>query len=615
MAGSNFKLFDENKKNMQTDTEYNSDVQRLQGVQTGVASSKLNNKFSYQVSLVAYAITQMMNANGFNAYDSDAVTTFVNNLSQSVLQKVVDKASTSTLPSDLTKWTSPAVVSAIITKFTGATYNNPYVGIDNGGFGSQTVYNSGHGGSEDAVPVYNSSEDVFEYKTVEEMQKWLKFDKLEDTMYPVGSIVQSTDPDFPKKMKGTWLPCDGSVIDKTKYPELYNSSEFSDLYPVALKIDNTISGVKKRQCIYINGYLYAYSFSYTQGSSGNSATVTLNIIKINTVADTPTSENISIEFTNVPINYASSTREACVSYANGYYIVSFSVGSQFFFCYSKSPDSGFVKTSFTTLNNYMYSNEHIPPYFVYGNGRYFILTSFISFSSSQRETIMEIDSLDATVCNQISDEDLDYYLADVYKSSEDGKYYVLMTGGTSSEYFNLYLYDFTNATSSGGITKNSARNNRTYKYNESTNQHLVKNGNLLFYSPGLIVNSSYYSQLISTYQYVDYYNMGNVKQVYFFVGSSNNFMLVSFNKKVYSVFCYGETLTLNRVNNNIFESNFMTISGIISSQASSSLFSPRDPIEESNVLLGFDSNYIYAICFNKKAIPLMDNSFIKASLD
>ena len=93
MAGSNFKLFDENKKNMQTDTEYGSDVQRLQGVQTGVASSKLNNKFAYQVSLVAYAITQMMNANGFDAYDSAAVTTFVNNLSRSVLQKVVDKRS------------------------------------------------------------------------------------------------------------------------------------------------------------------------------------------------------------------------------------------------------------------------------------------------------------------------------------------------------------------------------------------------------------------------------------------------------------------------------------------------------------------------------------------
>ena len=45
-------------------------------------------------------------------------------------------------------------------------------------------------------------------------------DELNSNELPVGTIMESTDPNFPKKMKGTWLPCDGSVIDKTKYPEL-----------------------------------------------------------------------------------------------------------------------------------------------------------------------------------------------------------------------------------------------------------------------------------------------------------------------------------------------------------------------------------------------------------
>ena len=38
MASTNFKLFDENKTNMMSDTEYNINTQRLNGVQVGIAS-------------------------------------------------------------------------------------------------------------------------------------------------------------------------------------------------------------------------------------------------------------------------------------------------------------------------------------------------------------------------------------------------------------------------------------------------------------------------------------------------------------------------------------------------------------------------------------------------
>lgn len=92
MASSNIKLFDENKGNMLSDTEFSISNQRLNGLQTGVASSLLQNKAMYQTSLVAYAIAQLMLANGVNANDTDAVSAFVGNLSDSIVQKVLDKA-------------------------------------------------------------------------------------------------------------------------------------------------------------------------------------------------------------------------------------------------------------------------------------------------------------------------------------------------------------------------------------------------------------------------------------------------------------------------------------------------------------------------------------------
>ena len=94
MPTNNFKLFDENKANMMGDEEYSGNSQRLNGVQTGVASSMLQNKTLYQVSLISYAIAQLMNQNGYDASDANAVSTFVSNMGSTFLQKVIDKAST-----------------------------------------------------------------------------------------------------------------------------------------------------------------------------------------------------------------------------------------------------------------------------------------------------------------------------------------------------------------------------------------------------------------------------------------------------------------------------------------------------------------------------------------
>lgn len=116
MATTNFKLFDENKGNILSDTEYNTSAQRLNGVQTGVASSQLQNKFAYQVSLVAYAIAQLMNANGLDANDTLTVSAFVANCQGAILQKVADKATTAQAQAgtDNAKWMTPALVTAAI---------------------------------------------------------------------------------------------------------------------------------------------------------------------------------------------------------------------------------------------------------------------------------------------------------------------------------------------------------------------------------------------------------------------------------------------------------------------------------------------------------------------
>ncbi len=140
MANTNIKLFDENKLNMMSDADYGADTQRSGGVQTGVASSQLQNKFQYQMSLVAYAIAQLMLANGKDALDSAAVSTFVSNLSSSVVQKVLDKATAAevTAGTNDTHWVTPKNIKSVADAVRGEkqdkiTASGPLVGNGNGG--------------------------------------------------------------------------------------------------------------------------------------------------------------------------------------------------------------------------------------------------------------------------------------------------------------------------------------------------------------------------------------------------------------------------------------------------------------------------------------------------
>ena len=126
MAVNNIKIFDQNKANMLTDEAYSSNVQRINGVQQGIASSQLQNKTLYQVSLVAYAIGQMMQANGLDANDADAVSTFANNMSQTIMQKVLDKANSdeAIAGTNNTKFITPSTLKAAVGSYTGKNLKN-----------------------------------------------------------------------------------------------------------------------------------------------------------------------------------------------------------------------------------------------------------------------------------------------------------------------------------------------------------------------------------------------------------------------------------------------------------------------------------------------------------
>ena len=127
MASTNFKLFDENKTNMMSDTEYNINTQRLNGVQAGIASSQLQNKTLHQTSLVAYSLAQIMMQNGYDANDSAAVSAFVGNMSNSLLQKVLDKATSAEAKAGTitNKWISPATMKAAALLLSGGTMSGP----------------------------------------------------------------------------------------------------------------------------------------------------------------------------------------------------------------------------------------------------------------------------------------------------------------------------------------------------------------------------------------------------------------------------------------------------------------------------------------------------------
>lgn len=187
MPTNNFKLFDQNKANLLSDTEYANSTQRLNGVQTGVASSRLNNKFAYQVSLVAYAIAQIMNQNGLDASDTLSVSAFVGNLGGALLQKVADKASSAEAVAGVleNKYISPATMKAAALLLSGGVMTGTLDMNNN----KITNLPSPSTPSEPATKEYVDGNKLQKYQvmtipaTVSEGKQIFKFDGISDFKY------------------------------------------------------------------------------------------------------------------------------------------------------------------------------------------------------------------------------------------------------------------------------------------------------------------------------------------------------------------------------------------------------------------------------------------------
>ena len=81
MASSNFLLFDENQTNIQTDDQYASDGDRINGMKQGLSRSILFNKVLFQSSAMVKALSTLMVNRGFDAIDNNQ-STLVDSLNQ-----------------------------------------------------------------------------------------------------------------------------------------------------------------------------------------------------------------------------------------------------------------------------------------------------------------------------------------------------------------------------------------------------------------------------------------------------------------------------------------------------------------------------------------------------
>ena len=249
MPTNNFKLFDENKANMMGDTEYGVNPQRLNGVQTGVASSELNNKFAYQMSLVAYSIAQMMNANGIDANDTQAVSAFVNGLSSTVMQKVLDKATEemAIAGTDNSHYMTPALVNKSIEEndifgkleYRGKITKLQYIPLNNA-IGEVTIIDYGNSGG--TLNEINSIILKFNSFSVETLPR----------NYYMFSVSESEDGTFTRKISSSLFTYNKTLVHEKQIIELKKGE---------IRPDSTVNYAAAGSEISDRGYRERASFS------------------------------------------------------------------------------------------------------------------------------------------------------------------------------------------------------------------------------------------------------------------------------------------------------------------------------------------------------------------
>ena len=243
MPTNNFKLFDENKANMMTDEEYAQNTQRLNGVQSGVASSQLQNKTLYQTALMCYALAQLMAANGYDANDANAVSTFVNNLSSSVLQKVVDKASANDIKNKVAgKWVDSSIFGQNM-----ESLGETYLKLAGGTMTGNLILNSD--------PTQNLQAATKQY--VDKKIKIVSY--VGNDGYGINNPVNISLPSKPKIIFAPWYT-------RTDYPNEissfdYNSPLFGDIIGESYKNYVSFISYNNTYMKYSNGILSIYGTS------------------------------------------------------------------------------------------------------------------------------------------------------------------------------------------------------------------------------------------------------------------------------------------------------------------------------------------------------------------
>ena len=397
MPTSNFKLFNENKANMLTDTEYSSNAQRLNGVQSGIASSKLQNKFQYQSSLVAYAIAQLMVQNGYDATDSTAVTTFINNMSNTMLQKVVDKATDAQAKegTNTTKWMTPALVKSAITELApmvSAILSNE----------TKTLY----GLDDTATP-----DDVFK--------------KINSDAKGKPGDIKLSGIDISDE---NWLKCNGLLYGEDN--ELFKNAKFQDFVLNAQEMNvglfdtSTIS-------------MYAYGDKYY---ICNENTISITKDLFNTL-DVVTLETTPSAYNNV-----------------WWYLLH--VGNLFIATkFYKSTSSAWTNLVYTSIDAKTWELKHtetgsnpfriyaVPGYIVYLNGKYYIIDGGTysrgnsTYGSARSATVMRITT-DFSTFDEINIPIVGSYDLNnaSYMCTDGNNIFISVTEGDGEGIWKIYLY-------------------------------------------------------------------------------------------------------------------------------------------------------------------------------
>lgn len=300
MPANNFKLFDENKQNMLNDQEYQASQQRLSGVQAGIASSMLNNKFAYQMSLVAYAITQMMNANGYDATDALVVSAFVGNLSDSVLQKVIDKATTAEAQAgtNTLKWMTPALVKSFFS-YWQATQAEAQAGTNNTKWMSPASVKAFYSYMAATESMAVAGTDTTHWISPKVVKAAI------DSSIRIGDIKTTARTDLGEN----WLLCNGEAVSAADYPELVNAmAGIENQELVTKELWSGSSSIIRINCLkYANGYWVAGG-CYFSGS-----TFYARIAYATSLGGPWTTKDLWSYYGNVcEIN--------CIEYADGYWV-------------------------------------------------------------------------------------------------------------------------------------------------------------------------------------------------------------------------------------------------------------------------------------------------------